>query len=182
MEQLSFFARLKLAIVFIFTARWPAEFMPAALPAPAAPPPPVAPPPAPVSVAPDPKQIQAAGLFFLSILQREGRFIDFLQEDVTGFSDAEVGAAARVVHQGCRKVLQQYLPLKPVVTESEGARIDVPKGYDANRFRLTGNVTGEGPWAGPLKHHGWVASEVKLPAPPTTMDVTVLAPAEVELP
>lgn len=129
-----------------------------------------------------PEQQHAAGLFILGLLQREGRLLDFLQEDVSSFSDADVGAAARVVHDGCRKALAQYVPLAPVVTLSEGASIDVPQGFDANRFRLTGNVTGAGPWKGALKHHGWVATKIALPDVPTTVDVKVLAPAEVELP
>lgn len=145
----------------------------------AAPPEPKAlPPPPPVS----PDAAHASGLFLLGMLQREGRLIDFLQEDVAGFSDAEVGAAARVVHDGCRKVLREYLPVAAVVSQSEGEQVNVPAGFDANRFRLTGNVTGPGPFSGALKHHGWVATEVKLPPVPTAMDVRVLAPAEVELP
>ncbi len=175
--SLSFFARLKLALAFLFGGKWP-EAPAAALPAGPAPV------PAPVVVAapPKPEEIQAAALFFLSILQREGRLIDFLQEDVATFSDADVGAAARVVHEGCRKVLKQYLPLEPVLRESEGASVTVPAGFDANRYRLTGNVTGTAPFKGSLKHHGWVASEVKLPPPPSSLDVKVIAPAEVELP
>jgi hypothetical protein len=118
----------------------------------------------------------------LGLLQRDGRLLDFLQEDITSFSDADIGAAARVVHTGCKKVLGQYLALAPVVKDSEGATVTVPQGFDASRFRLTGNVTGQGPWSGSLKHHGWVATKIDLPAVPTTVDVKVIAPAEVELP
>ena len=175
MAPLSFFARLKLALSLIFGGQLPEPSRPA-LPE-AAPPPP--PPPPPVV---SPEEQHRAGLFFLAMLQREGRLIDFLQEDVTSFSDAEVGAAARVVHAGCKKVLQQYLEVKPVLTESEGATVTVPAGFDANRYRLAGNVTGAPPYQGALKHHGWVTTTVKLPAPPTTLDARVLAPAEVELP
>jgi hypothetical protein len=125
---------------------------------------------------------QAPALFLLSILQREGRLIDFLQEDVAGFSDEQVGAAARVVHEGCRKVVRQYLSLEPVLKDSEGASVQVPAGFDAQRIRLTGNVAGAPPFKGSLKHHGWAAREVSLPAPPAAMDPKILAPAEVELP
>lgn len=127
------------------------------------------------------EKVHASGLFVLSMLQREGRFIDFLQEDVAGFSDADVGAAARVVHEGCRKVVRQYLTLEPVRTESEGASINVPSGFDAQRIRLTGNVAGQPPFTGALRHHGWIAKDVKFPAVPEAMDPRVLAPAEVEL-
>jgi hypothetical protein len=125
---------------------------------------------------------QAPALFLLSMLQREGRLIDFLQEDVAGFSDEQVGAAARVVHDGCRKVVRQYLALEPVLKDSEGASVQVPAGFDAQRIRLTGNVAGQPPFKGSLKHHGWAAREVSLPLPPAAMDPKILAPAEVELP
>jgi hypothetical protein len=129
-----------------------------------------------------PEQQHASGLFLLSMLQREGRFVDFVLEDVAGYSDEQVGAAARVVHDGCRKVVKQYLSIEPVLAQEEGATVDVPAGFDANRIRLTGNVTGSPPFKGALKHHGWAARDVKLPAPPAAMDPKILAPAEVELP
>lgn len=171
---MSFFARLKLALSILFGGPVPqAPALPAAT-APAAPPPELP--------KPTPEAQHASALFVLGLLQREGRLLDFLQEDIAGFADADVGAAARVVHEGCRKVVARYLPVSPVVTDAEGATVQVPKGFDANRFRLTGNVTGEGPWSGALKHHGWVAAKVELPAVPTSVDLKVLAPAEVELP
>jgi Domain of unknown function (DUF2760) len=165
---MSFFSRLRLALRFLFGGELPQ------------PPPPALPSPVP-TLALSLERQHASGLFLLGLLQREGRLLDFLQEDVAGFSDAEVGAAARVVHEGCRKVLHQYVPLTPVVPQNEGAAMEVPSGFDANRFRLTGNVAGAGPWKGALKHHGWVVSKLALPEVPTTVDVAVLAPAEVEL-
>lgn len=132
--------------------------------------------------APPAEKVHASGLFVLSMLQREGRFVDFLQEDVASFSDAEVGAAARVVHDGCRKVVKQYLTLEPVLGDSEGAQVTVPNGFDANRYRLTGNVAGQPPYKGALRHHGWVATQVRFPEVPQTLDARVIAPAEVELP
>jgi hypothetical protein len=136
-------------------------------------------PPRPVS--PPPEKTHAGGLFVLGALQQEGRLIDFLQQDVTGFSDEEVGAAARVVHSGCRKMLQQYLTVAPVLNDSEGATVTVPAGFDAQRIRLTGNVTGQPPFKGSLKHHGWQAKEIRFPALAESLDARVLAPAEVEL-
>jgi hypothetical protein len=137
-------------------------------------------PPAPAAL-PKPEREHASALVLLSMLQREGRLIDFLQESVAGFPDADVGAAARIVHEGCRKVVQQYLALKPVLPESEGARVSVPAGFDAQRIRLTGNVAGQPPYSGSLKHHGWVTVEVKFPTVSPALDPRVLAPAEVEL-
>jgi hypothetical protein len=129
-----------------------------------------------------PEQQHASGLFLLSMLQREGRFVDFVLEDVAGVSDDQLAGAARVVHEGCRKVVKQYLSIEPVLTQEEGATVDVPIGFDANRIRLTGNVAGAPPFKGALKHHGWAAKAVSLPPPPTALDVKILAPAEVELP
>ena len=128
-----------------------------------------------------PERVHASGLFVLATLQQDGRLIDFLQQDVTAFSDEEVGAAARVVHGGCRKALQSLVSVAPVMREAEGQTVSVPAGFNAERIRLTGNVTGQPPYKGTLKHHGWVASDMKFPALSDTMDYRVLAPGEVEL-
>jgi Domain of unknown function (DUF2760) len=128
-----------------------------------------------------PERVHASGLALLSALQREGRLLDFLQQEVASFSDEEVGAAARVVHGGCRKVMQQYFELEPVATEVEGETMTVPKGFDANRIRLTGNISGQPPFRGTLKHHGWVAKEIRMPAISESIDPRIVAPAEVEL-
>ena len=117
----------------------------------------------------------------LSLLQREGRLIDFLQENVTAISDAEVGAAARVVHAGCKKALAEYFTVEPAMKESEGATVNLPAGFDARRIRVTGNVAGQPPFRGALKHHGWIASSVKLPVVSDAVDPRVLVPAEVEI-
>ena len=166
---MSFFARLKLALSILFGGQVPAPALRAPIPA-----------PPPVALTPE--QQHAAALFLLGLLQREGRLLDFLQEDISAFADADVGAAARLVHEGCKKVLGQYVPIAAVVKDAEGAAMEIPAGFDANRFRLTGNVAGTGPWKGSLKHHGWVATKILLPDVPTTLDVKILAPAEVELP
>lgn len=122
-----------------------------------------------------------AALQLLALLQREGRFIDFLEEDVSGFSDAQIGAAARVVHDGCRKALREHVPVSPVRSEDEGARVELEKGFDAARVRITGNVSGEPPFRGTLAHRGWKAGEVKLPKMTEGHDASILAPAEVEV-
>ena len=130
---------------------------------------------------PPPRRSHASGLFMLSLLQREGRLLDFVEEDITTASDANVGAAARIVHAGCRKVLDLYVPLQPVLEAAEGTMVTVPRGFDANRIRLVGNVSGSPPFSGSLKHHGWRTQDVRLPEVPDAHDTTVLAPAEVEL-
>ena len=136
--------------------------------------------PAPRAVV-SPEKLNASGLFVLSALQQEGRLIDFLQQDIASFSDEDVGSAARVVHAGCRKALQQYVTVEAVQKEEEGAAIHVPGGFDAQRIRLTGAVAGQPPFKGTLKHHGWVAREVRFPTLSETVDHKVLAPAEVEI-
>ncbi|PTX96655.1 DUF2760 domain-containing protein [Opitutus sp. ER46] len=137
---------------------------------------------APVEVRPEvPENVHASGLSLLALLQREGRLVDFLEEDVGSFSDAEIGGAARVVHAGCRKVVKQYLDLEPVMGQAEGDAVTIPAGFNAERIRLTGNVAGQPPYRGTLKHHGWVATAVRLPAVSPALDPRVIAPAEVEL-
>jgi hypothetical protein len=128
-----------------------------------------------------PHQVHASALFLLGALQREGRLIDFLQQDVGGHSDADIGAAARVIHGGCRKTLHQYFDLEPALKDAEGDTVSVAKGFDAQRIQLTGNVAGQPPFRGVLKHHGWVATQVRLPAISEALDPRAIAPAEVEL-
>lgn len=166
----SFFARLGLAFRVLGNASLAGKV--AALEAPAVVQKPVEVPP---------ERTHASGLSVLGLMQREGRLVDFLREDVAAFSDAEIGAAARVVHAGSRKVLDQYVTLEPVLKESEGATVTVPAGFNPERIRLTGNIAGQPPFKGSLKHHGWVATSVRLPAVSATLDPRVIAPAEVEL-
>jgi uncharacterized protein DUF2760 len=128
-----------------------------------------------------PERVHASGLLLLAAFQREGRLIDFLQQEVAGFSDQDIGAAARVVHAGCRKALRQFFEIAPATRETEGAPMTVPSGFDAQRIRPTGNVTGQPPFKGTLKHHGWIAAEVRMPSISDGIDPRVIASAEVEL-
>ncbi len=122
-----------------------------------------------------------AALQLLGLLQQEGRLIDFLEEDVSAFSDAEIGAAARVVHEGCRKAVRDHFSIVPLRNEPEGSRVTLQDGFDPSSVRLTGNVVGRAPFTGSLIHRGWRAAEVKLPKVSRTHDTRILAPAEVEL-
>lgn len=118
-------------------------------------------------------------LQLLALLQREGRFIDFIEEDVASFSDADIGAAARVVHTGCRKALREHVTLEPVRKEEEGAKVTLET--SPAEIKLTGNVQGKGPHTGTLRHRGWRATEVKLPTAVEGHDTRIVAQAEVEL-
>jgi hypothetical protein len=140
-----------------------------------------APKPEPPKPAPPAKPDPVFAVQMLAILQREGRFVDFLQEDVAAYADADIGAAARIVHEGCRKALREYVTLEPVRDEAEGAPVTLDAGFDPSRVRLTGNVVGGPPFRGRLAHHGWQATDIKLPVPPDGHDPRVVAPAEVEL-
>ncbi len=120
-------------------------------------------------------------LQLLAAFQREGRLVDFLEQDVASFPDADVGAAARVVHEGCRKALRQHAKIRAVRSEEEGASVTIPDGYDAHEVKLIGNVQGKPPYKGKLQHRGWKVIEMSVPATTVDHDATVIAPAEVEL-
>lgn len=189
--QLSFFKRIPIAFGAFFgslsdsayAARVqalnlspvPAEPMPAPASMPM-PMPTVAPTPA------APKEASAdAALQLLALLQREARLIDFTQEDLSAYSDADIGGPARLVQQGCAKVLREHFTLAPVRPEAEGSRITLNEGFDARAIQLTGNVVGQAPFKGMLSHRGWRATDTRLPKLADSHDATVLAQAEVEL-
>ncbi len=138
--------------------------------------------PVPAPQPPKLREVPTDGaLQLLGLLQREGRLIDFLQEDVSSYADAEIGAAARVVHASTRKALLAHVALERIRKEPEGARVSVPAGFSAHEIRLIGNVVGEPPFSGALAHAGWRAVRIELPKLSPGFDVRVLAPAEVEL-
>jgi hypothetical protein len=117
----------------------------------------------------------------LSLLQREARLLDFAHENITVYADADIGAAARLVHEGCARVLKEHFTIAPVRSELEGARLTLAEGFDAASVRLTGNVVGKAPFTGTLSHRGWRAAKVNLPQLAQEHDARILAPAEVEL-
>src|SRR5262245_50769494 len=151
---------------------------------------------APAAVAPAPARVQpvappaavetpvesnARAAQILAILQRDGRLVDFLMEDLAAYSNEQVGAAVRDVHRGCRQALDKYATLAPVFEAVEGSTVTVDAGADAARVKVVGNVVGTPPFRGVLRHRGWDATRLELPPLPAT-GRTVLAPAEVELP
>jgi hypothetical protein len=122
-------------------------------------------------------------LRILAVLQRDGRLVDFLQEDIDSYSDAQIGAAVRDIHRGCRKSLHDYLTIEPIINAAEEAKVQVPSDFDPATIRLIGNVDGKPPFHGILKHHGWRVRSVHLPVLPAARDdSSVLTPAEVEIP
>ena len=138
--------------------------------------------PAELAVAPKAELASPDGAIqVLSLLQREGRLVDFLEEDIGSYADAQIGAAVRDIHRGCRKVLAEYFAIEPVMPGVENAVVQIPSGFDAAAIRLTGNITGQPPYRGALRHHGWRTTRVQLPNLPVFDKPAVLAPAEVEL-
>lgn len=139
--------------------------------------------PQPIAAPPAKAQDEAQVVGFLGMLQEKGRLIDFLMDDITPYNDAQVGAAARVVHEGCRAVLREHIVVRPLREENEGATVTVPAGYRADEYRFVGKVRGEPPFSGTLVHRGWKTENVKLPRV-LSADGTrlpAIAPAQIEL-
>lgn len=138
---------------------------------------------APVAAAPLANQADSEVVNFVAILQERGRFVDFLMDDIKGYSDAQVGAAGRVLHEGCKAVLLEHFGIRPMRDEGEGSKVTVPTGYAPDDYRLVGKISGEAPFTGTLIHHGWRVEWVKLPRllRASADRLPAIAPAEVEL-
>ncbi len=128
------------------------------------------------------EQQQRYYLHLLSVLQRDGRLVDFLEEDLAPYDDSQIGAAVRSIHENCRKTLKKYLAPKSVMDENEGEQVTVPANFDPGTIKLTGNVAGEPPFTGVLRHRGWRAAKIELPVLSGSTDTRIIAPAEVEIP
>jgi Domain of unknown function (DUF2760) len=146
--------------------------------APSFPPPAVVQPPAPAE-----NQTEAEVVAFFALLQEKGRLVDFLMEDLTPYDDAQVGVAARVVHEGCRQVLQESFTITPISEAEEGSQVTVPAGYAADEYRIVGKLSGDPPFTGKLIHKGWRTEFIKLPRLVNAGQerLPAIAPAEVEI-
>src|SRR5207302_182838 len=133
-----------------------------------------APPPPPAKPTTD------AAVQLLALFQREGRLVDFLREDIQPYEDTQIGAAVREIHKACRQVLAEHLALEPVLNGQEGDEVTIPEGFDPSAIRLTGNVGGEPPFRGSLRHAGWRVTRASFPAR-RARDPHLIAPAEVEI-
>ena len=142
--------------------------------------PPAAAPPAPAPAVPPPVESSDRAAQLLAILQRDGRLVDFLMEDLTPYQDGQVGAAVRDVHRGCREALDKYASLTPVLDLEEGSTVNVDRDNEPARIKVVGNVAGAPPYRGILRHRGWEVARLALPPLPAT-GRTVVAPAEVEV-
>lgn len=117
----------------------------------------------------------------LALLQRDGRLVDFLAENISAYPDAQLGAAVRTIHETCRQVLDHYVKLEPILNSEEDQAVTVQAGFDPAAIKLIGNVAGEPPIRGVLRHKGWRVKEVNLPSLPQGAGRMVVAPAEVEV-
>ena len=117
----------------------------------------------------------------LALLQRDGRLVDFLEEDVSYYPDGQLGAAVRSIHSSCRQVLERYIKLEPVLSSEEDHPVTVPVGFDPAAIKLVGSVTGQPPIRGLLRHRGWRVSQVTLPSLPQGSGRAIVAPAEIEV-
>ena len=163
----------------LFGRRLPeAVLPPAALPE-RAPPPADPGGPAPAPAPPKAADLDAAAVEALGLLQREGRLLDFLFEDLEAYTDADIGAAVREVHRGCKKTILDHFDLEPIRREDEETLVDVASDFDRRAVRLTGNVSGAPPFSGVLRHKGWRAGAVRMPE--IEAYNRVIAPAEVEV-
>lgn len=121
-----------------------------------------------------------AHLRLLAALQEEGRFLDFLKEDISSFSDEEVGASVRKIHKDCQQVIEKLVTVRPVLQEDEGSKIHIPVGYNSSSIKVVGFVKGEPPFEGILIHKGWRADKRSLPKKYVESS-QVIYPAEVEI-
>ena len=129
---------------------------------------------------PSPESLDRA-VQMLALFQRDGRLVDFLTEDVSPYPDSQLGAAVRSIHTSCRQVLDRYLKLEPILASEEDQPVTVPVGFDPAAIKLVGNVSGEPPLRGLLRHRGWRVTEVNLPSLPQGAGRAIVAPAEVEI-
>ena len=120
-------------------------------------------------------------LHSLSVLQRDGRLLDFFDEDLSLYEDEQIGAAVRSVQEDCKKTIKKYIDLKPVIENEEGEMVTIEPGFDIDSIKLVGKVAGEPPFKGVLKHRGWKAGKKEIPKLSDIQDVAIITPAEVEI-
>ena len=120
-------------------------------------------------------------LHFFSMMQREGRLMDFLAEDLDQYEDTQIGSAVRAIHANCRQIVREYLDPRPIMAQAEGERVTVDADFDPGAIKLTGKVVGEPPFSGIIRHKGWQVGKVKVPKLSGRQNAEIIAPAEVEI-
>ena len=127
------------------------------------------------------KHDQRLFVHLFSVLQREGRLMDFLQEDLSLYEDGQIGAAVRSIHENCKKTVARYLSPEPVMKHAEGETVEIAAGFDRHAVKLVGNVVGQPPFSGILRHRGWQLRSISLPKLSEAENPNLIAPAEVEI-
>lgn len=131
------------------------------------------------------RQIDAEIVNFLGLLQESGRIFDFLMNDITTYSDTQVGVAARVVHQGLSSLVHKYFEVVPVHSGQEGDRIKINAAQSENGYHLIGRVTDAAENTGDVVHRGWRTKKITLPRvialEQSLAGKGVIAPALVEI-
>ncbi|MBZ0156519.1 MAG: DUF2760 domain-containing protein [Alphaproteobacteria bacterium] len=117
----------------------------------------------------------------LALLQKKGRLIDFLREDLSGYDDSQIGRAVRDIHKECRAALDSHISIEPVMKEAEGEQVTISAGFDPSAIRLTGTVIGAPPFKGIIRHSGWRITRTSMPPLPKSQDPGIVEPAEVEV-
>ena len=125
-------------------------------------------------------KLKEGAVFGLVLLQREGRMIDFLKENIDAFEDAQIGSAVRQIHAGCSKVLKENFNVKPLFTELEGEAVSLDDDFNPSEVRLTGNVPEKPPYKGTLRHKGWIVNNINLPKRTGKINDRVICPADIE--
>lgn len=120
-------------------------------------------------------------IHLLSMFQREGRILDFLSENLDSYEDFQIGAAVRSIHENCNKITRKYLSLQPILDQEEGQTLTLQKWFDTAAVKLVGNVAGEPPFTGVIRHKGWKTAKLELPILSVNQDASLIAPAEVEI-
>ena len=120
-------------------------------------------------------------LHLFSMMQREGRLMDFLAEDLDKYEDSQIGSAVRAIHANCVQIVREYLDPRPIMTQAEGERVTVEVDFDPGAIKLTGKVVGKPPFSGIIRHKGWQVGKIKLPTLSGRQNAEIIAPAEVEL-
>jgi hypothetical protein len=120
-------------------------------------------------------------IHLLSVLQREGRLVDFFSENLDEYEDSQIGAAVRSIHENCQKTINKYMTLKAIIDQNEGDNVIIEYGFDPNTIKLVGNVAGEPPFKGILRHRGWQVTKLDLPKLSDTGKLQAISPAEVEI-
>lgn len=128
------------------------------------------------------KPQRSDAISLLAALQRESRLLDIVQESLDDYTDEQVGGAARDVLRDAGKVIDRIFAIRPLTEAEEGSELETPKDVDPGRYRLTGNVSGEGPFRGSVAHHGWEASQCEIPSwSGSEASANVIAPLELEI-